>query len=61
MTTIEFDKRVLRGLVRKAIREAVAITRAEERCVEDAFIRFAMQRGLLRGERPPLNSSHRWE
>ena len=33
--------RQLRNLIRKAIREGVAMTRYEEQCIEDAFVRLA--------------------
>jgi hypothetical protein len=41
LITIITDERKLRVLVRKAVREGVAMTRCEERKIEDEFIRLA--------------------
>jgi hypothetical protein len=39
--TITGTERQLRALVRKAVREGVAMTGYEMQCIEDAFVRLA--------------------
>jgi len=38
------EERAIRALIRKAVREGIAVARGEERAIEDAFLRLAFNR-----------------
>lgn len=40
--TIRGDRQHFRALVRRALREGIAVTMHEERAIEDAFLEFAV-------------------
>jgi hypothetical protein len=56
--TIITDERQLRALVRNSLRSGVAMTRTEERRIEDEFIRRARNQKQLSAKSKPSEVSH---